>query len=69
MFAVLVERTQAHVQAAQQAALIAKVLGADVEVPMLDDAIARLDQFVAEPPAVVDPADRELRSALGLRVA
>lgn len=42
-------------------------MGGDVNVPILDDAIADFDALVAAVPEVIDDAARELREALGLR--
>lgn len=63
----LLERLEAQVRAAQQAAWTARAMGGDVNVPILDDAIADFDALVAAVPEVIDDADRELREALGLR--
>ena len=68
-YAVLVERLEAQVRSAQQAAWLARAMGADAEVVMLDQAIADFDDLLASEPAVIDDADRELREALGLRGA
>ena len=69
-FVVLVQRLEVQVSAAQQAAWMAKVLGAsEVEVPSMDEAIDQFGAFVCSEPETMDDADRELRDALGLRGA
>lgn len=64
----LVEGITAEVRAVQQATLTARALGSNVEVPVLDDTIARLTALVEQAPAAIDSADAQLRAALGLRV-
>lgn len=61
------ERIEADVRAAQQAALMAQVMGGKPEWPSLDDRLAEFEEQLAAEPVLVDRADLELRDALGLR--
>lgn len=61
------ERLEAQVRSAQQAAWLARAMGSDVKAVSVDDAIADFNALIEREPAVTDDADRELREALGLR--
>lgn len=67
MYALWVERIEADVRAAQQAALLVAAMGGKPEWPSLDDRLTAFDDWLAAAPMVVDQADMELRDALGLR--
>ncbi len=64
----LVEGVTAEVRAAQQATMTARALGANVEVPVLDDSVARLPALVEQAPAAIGSAEAQLRAARGLRI-
>jgi hypothetical protein len=64
---VWVERIEADVRAAQQAALTAYMFGGKPEWPSLDDRLAELDAALVAEPQRSDTPELELRDALGLR--
>lgn len=65
--AVLVERVVNAVHADQQAAMLARLSGSDIEWPTLDARLAELDADLVAEPISLDPQELELRDALGLR--
>lgn len=52
---------------AQQAALISTTFGGKPEWPSLDERLADFETLLASEPERVNPAELELRDALGLR--
>jgi hypothetical protein len=66
-YTVMVERLEADVRAAQQAAILVAALGGKPDWLELDDQIAVLDDHLASAPKTVDREEAELRDALGLR--
>jgi len=55
------------VRTAQQGAQFASLLGAKPAWPSLTDELVLLDEALAAEPVVLNPEERELRAALGLR--
>ena len=62
-----VERIEADVRGAQQAALLAVALGGKPEWPDLDASLTRFDELLVSEPLKVDTEELQLRAALGLR--
>lgn len=67
VYALLVDDVAADVRVAQQAALTARMFGASVEVPTVDQAVADLDVILNEMPKQMSDEQRELRRVLGVR--
>lgn len=65
--ALLVARIEADVRQAQQAAQMSAIFGGEPEWPSLDDRLTEFEELLTTEPAPVDPEERELREALGLR--
>lgn len=67
VYAIWVERIEADVRAAQQAALMARVMGGKPEWPSLDERLAAFDEALMAEPVKHDLSTLILREAHGLR--
>lgn len=62
-----IDRLTGEVRAAQQASLLARVMGGQVEWVSLDEAISQFEDRLAAVPVVMDSDEWRLREVLGLR--
>jgi hypothetical protein len=65
-YVLLLERLERQVSALTSGAVVARAIGSDVDIPMIDDVRAEFDAWLCSEPELVDPDMATMRYALGL---